>query len=83
MSNTNPFNSPIVGILLQNSDATTSLDIFQRNVECEYHRLELTESMFDVYPSGVLVVKDKSDLITRMNTFGVIYIQFLFQFNQI
>ena len=83
MSNTNPFNSPIVGILLQNSDATTSLDIFQRNVECEYHRLELTESMFDVYPSGVLVVKDKSDLITRMNTFGVIYIQFLFENTQV
>lgn len=81
MSNTNPFNSPIVGILLQNSDASVSVDIFQRNIECEYHRLELTESMFDPYPTGVLVVRDKSDLISRMNTFGVIYIKFLFENN--
>lgn len=82
MSNTNPFNSPIVGILLQNSDASISLDIYQRNIECEYHRLELSESMFDTYPSGVLILKDKSDLITRMNNYGVIYAQFLFEDTQ-
>lgn len=75
----NPFNSPLVGIFLQNGDATTSLDVFTRNEECEYHRLELTESIFDVFPSGILIVKDKGDFISRANQYDINYIKFVYE----
>jgi len=75
----NPFNSPIVGILLQDSTGNVSLDIFTRNSECEYHRLELTESLFDTFPSGVLIVRDKSDFISRLSLYGVSYITFFYE----
>jgi hypothetical protein len=75
----NPFNSPLVGIFLQNNDATISLNIFTSNEECEYHRLELTESMFDVFPSGVLIVKDKADFISRVNQYGITSIKFVYE----
>jgi len=75
----NPFNSPLVGIFLQNDDASTSLNIFTSNEECEYHRLELTESLFDVFPSGVLIVKDKADFISRVDQYGINYIKFVYE----
>jgi hypothetical protein len=75
----NPFNSPLVGILLQDSTGDVSLDIFTRNTECEYHRLELTESLFDTFPSGVLIVRDKADFISRLSLYGVSYITFLYE----
>jgi len=75
----NPFNSPLVGIFLQNVDASTSLDILTRNEECEYHRLELTESIFDVFPSGILIVKDKGDFISRANQYDINYIKFVYE----
>jgi hypothetical protein len=78
-TNSNPFNSPLVGILLQDSTGDVSLDIFVRNIECEYHRLELTESLFDTFPSGVLIVRDKADFISRLSLYGVSYITFLYE----
>jgi len=78
-TNSNPFNSPIVGILLQDSTGSVTLDIFTRNAECEYHRLELTESLFDTFPSGVLIVRDKADFISRLSLYGVSYITFLYE----
>jgi len=78
-TNSNPFNSPLVGILLQDSTGDVSLDIFVRNTECEYHRLELTESLFDTFPSGVLIVRDKADFISRLSLYGVSYITFLYE----
>ena len=75
----NPFNSPLVGIFLQNDDASTSLNIFTNNEECEYHRLEITESMFDTFPSGVLIVKDKGDFISRVDQYSINYIKFVFE----
>jgi len=75
----NPFNSPLVGILLQDSTGDVSLDIFTRNTECEYHRLELTESLFDTFPSGVLIVRDKADFISRLSLYGVSYITFQYE----
>lgn len=75
----NPFNSPLIGILLSNGDATVSVDIYSKNEECEFHRLELTESMFDVFPSGVLIVRDKADFISRLDSYGAIYIKFLYE----
>jgi hypothetical protein len=75
----NPFNSPLVGIFLQNIDATTSLDILSRNDECEYHRLELTESIFDSFPSGILIVRDKADFISQLDKYLIIYIKFVYE----
>jgi hypothetical protein len=75
----NPFNSPLVGIFLQNNDASTSLNIFTSNEECEYHRLELTESLFDAFPSGVLIVKDKGDFISRVDQYSINYIKFVYE----
>jgi hypothetical protein len=75
----NPFNSPLVGIFLQNNDATISLNILTSNEECEYHRLELTESMFDAFPSGVLIVRDKGDFISRVDQYSINYVKFVYE----
>jgi hypothetical protein len=75
----NPFNSPLVGIFLQNNDETISLNILTNNEECEYHRLELTESMFDAFPSGVLIVRDKGDFISRVNQYNINYVKFVYE----
>ena len=56
-----------------------SLNIFTSNEECEYHRLELTESMFDVFPSGVLIVKDKADFISRVDQYSITSIKFVYE----
>jgi len=78
-SNSNPFNSPLIGIILQSDTGNVSLNIFERNEECEYHRLELTESLFDTFPSGVLIVRDKADFISRLSLFGVAYLTFKYE----
>jgi hypothetical protein len=77
--NSNPFHSTLVSIFLQNFDASQSVDILKQNTECVFHRLEMESSIFDAYPSGVIIVQDRNDLLTRLSTYSIDYVVFKFE----
>lgn len=54
----NPAYSTIKTILLG------SLNITRQNTECVFDKLELVENVNDVFPNGVLIVKDFKDIIS-------------------
>jgi len=41
-----------------------------QNVYCQFEKLEMLESIFEVYPSGSLIVRDTSDIITYIKNKG-------------
>lgn len=55
---TNPLASPIREIKLGSVIITTKNDI------CQYEKIEFSESVFDLFPSGCLTVRDLDDVIT-------------------
>lgn len=75
--NSNPFHSTLVSIVLSDKEGQEKIDIMRQNEECEFHRMELESSLFDVFPSGTLIVRQKRDLITRLLNFKIDYIQFI------
>lgn len=77
--NSNPFHSTLVSIFLQNADASESVDVLKQNTECVFHRLEMESSVFDQYPSGALIVQDRSDLITKLYNFTIDYVVLKFE----
>ena len=42
------------------------LNIILQNTECIFERLELVENVNDIFPSGVIIVKDFKDIVTRI-----------------
>lgn len=79
MSDTdNPLYSSLNSIHIENSTGSISLEINRKNEECEFHRLEMNSSVFDVFPSGTLIVKDNNDIITKLVTRGITYIKLSF-----
>jgi hypothetical protein len=70
-SNFNPAYSNIKSILLQNSDGSESVDIAKQNTECLFERIEMVETINDVFPNGVLVVQDKKDIVSRILQFEI------------
>lgn len=80
-----PFASKILKIVLANKAGIASpgsgiyLDILVKNEECEFHRIEFNESMFDIFPSGVLIVRDLKDVLSRIINLDIDYIQIIFE----
>ena len=70
-SNFNPAYSNIKSIFLQNSDGSESVDIAKQNTECLFERIEMVETINDVFPNGVLVVQDKKDIVSRILQFEI------------
>jgi hypothetical protein len=77
--NSNPFHSTLVSIFLQNFDASESVDILKQNSECVFHKLEMESSIFDAYPSGVIIVQDRGDLLSRLSTYSIEFVVFKFE----
>jgi hypothetical protein len=57
-SPTNPLSSPIKSISLG------SLVITRPNTICQFEKIEFSESVFDLFPSGCLTVRDLDDVVT-------------------
>jgi hypothetical protein len=55
-----------------------SLNITRQNTECIFEKLELVENVNDVFPNGVLIVKDFKDIISyiKINKIEKIYVTF-------
>ena len=66
--NSNAFDSPIRSLFFTKAkDLNDSFDILSQNSrensECRFTRLEMEESVFEIYPVGALVVRDTGDII--------------------
>lgn len=64
----NPISSPITSIVL-NSDESSEFDleVFERNPLCQFERMEMEESVNNIFPTGALIVRDTSDIITYIS----------------
>jgi hypothetical protein len=82
----NAFHSSLVQIVLEDNDGgetgnrpTFSYDIMARNPECEFHRLEMEENVFEIYPVGALILRDKKDILSFIKTNQVTNVKLVFQ----
>jgi hypothetical protein len=77
--NFNPSYSVIKSINFASTDGSVdALNIIRQNTECVFERIEFVENVNDVFPNGVLIVKDTKDIITAINTnkFSSLIIEF-------
>lgn len=70
----NPFDSPLTAIVLGSSIAPNfTLNILNRNSQCQFQRLELEESAFEIFPVGAIVVRDTQDITTFIQSNNIDY----------
>ena len=62
MTNTSPPWNPAYSTI--QSINLGSLNITRQNIECIFEKMEMVENVNDIFPSGVLVVKDTRDIIS-------------------
>ena len=65
-NNLNPLYSKIRDIRIKNDGDSEFLSLMDRNknIYCQFEKIELLESVFDIFPKGSLIVRDTSDIIT-------------------
>lgn len=64
----NPISTVITSILLKSDrDSEFDLEIFNKNSLCQFERMELEESVNNVFPTGALIIRDTSDIITYIS----------------
>lgn len=61
----NPLKSPIKEIYIG------SLLITKPNTECRFEKIEFSESVFDLFPSGALIVRDLNDIVSYVRSIGL------------
>lgn len=74
----NPAYSTIKAIYLQNKSGSENLNIIRQNTECVFEKIEFVENVNDVLPSGVLIVKDTKDILSRLRQYEIDKISILF-----
>ena len=75
----NAFNSNLESIFLINPDnLNDSLDIMLKNEECQFEKIQMEESIFQIYPSGTLIVRDLKDIVSYFQTNNIQVIQLKF-----
>ena len=60
----NPSYSTIKFISLLDKDSQIILEISNKNDQCQFERIEFTESITDIFPSGALIVRDLTDIVS-------------------
>ena len=70
----NPFDSPLSAIVLTSStNSRYAFNILNRNSQCQFQRLELEESAFEIFPVGAIVVRDTQDITTFIQNNNIDY----------
>ena len=70
----NPFDSPLSAIVLTSStNSQYAFNILNRNSQCQFQRLELEESAFEIFPVGAIVVRDTQDITTFIQNNNIDY----------
>ena len=62
----NPAYSKVLDIVLQKDNGDEAFSILKPNTFCRFEKMEFLESIFELFPSGSLVVKDTSDIISHI-----------------
>jgi hypothetical protein len=73
----NPAYSQIKEIALFKADSSIYQNILSSNKFCKFERIEFIESIFELFPSGALIVRDTSDISTLASTVDSIEIVYL------
>jgi len=70
----NPFDSPLSAIVLTSStNSQYAFNILNRNSQCQFQRLELEESVFEIFPVGAIIVRDTQDITTFIQNNNIDY----------
>lgn len=69
--NFNPAYSTIKAIYLSDESQSDPLNIIRQNSECVFERIEFVENANDVFPNGVLIVRDTKDIVSRIKEFQI------------
>jgi hypothetical protein len=68
----NPISTPIQSIILKSSlstgDSDFDIELMKNNKFCQFERMELEESINNVFPTGALIIRDTSDILTYIAT---------------
>jgi hypothetical protein len=76
----NPIDTAISSIILKSNDNVEfDINVFKSNEFCQFERLEMEESVLNVFPKGALVLRDKSDIMTYIAIKQIKSIQVEFQ----
>jgi hypothetical protein len=72
-NNLNPLYSKIRDIRIKNDSDSEFLSLMDRNknIYCQFEKIEFLESVFDIFPKGSLIVRDTSDIITYIKSKGI------------
>lgn len=64
----NPISTPIQSIILKSNlstdDSDFDIELMKNNKFCQFERIELEESINNIFPTGALIVRDTSDILT-------------------
>jgi hypothetical protein len=71
-----PVYSTIKTVYLETRDRSVSLNISQLNEECQFERLELSESIQSIFPEGVLLVRDIKDIASYIKIKNIEIVRF-------
>lgn len=77
--NFNPAYSTVKSLFLQSTYNSEKVNILKQNTECQFERLELVENINDVFPNGVVIVRDTKDIVGRLRQYKIdkVVIEFL------
>jgi hypothetical protein len=75
MTDFNPLKSNIKDIILG------AQSVVERNDLCQFEKIEFVESVFELFPSGSLVVRDTSDVVSKIKNGNITKITITYQNN--
>ena len=68
----NPISTPIQSIILKSNlstdDSDFDIELMKNNKFCQFERIELEESVNNIFPTGALIIRDTSDILTYIAT---------------
>ncbi len=64
----NPISTPIQSIILKSNlsteDSDLDIELMKNNPFCQFERIEMEESVNNIFPTGALIVRDTGDILT-------------------
>ena len=71
----NPFDSSLLALIFKSSyNSNYAFNFFNKNTECQFQRLELEESVFEIFPVGAIVIRDTKDITNFIHNNNIDYV---------
>jgi hypothetical protein len=76
----NAFDSSLKSIYLKSSlSKDFKLDIVAVNTQCQFNKLEMDESVFEIFPIGSIIVRDTKDIVSLIQINKIDEVDIVFQ----